>query len=106
VSLLYWLSRYWKDAYEMHTVTKALSPRKAGRPAAETPAQRVERLERELQAARAAARENERARDAVVGRAMREEAQGDGAFNAKVLDILRRRVTSAAEKALIAPLLV
>ena len=90
----------------MHDDTGALSLRRRGRPATETPAQRVERLERELQSARAAAKEKERECDAVVGRAMRAEADEDREFKARFTDILRRRVTGNGAKAHIAALLI
>ena len=90
----------------MQVDAETLSLRRRGRPSTETPAQRVERLERELHAARAAAKESERERDAIVGRAVRAEAEDDSELKAKLTGILRRRITSAGEKAHIAALLV
>jgi hypothetical protein len=90
----------------MQADAETLSVRRRGRPATETPAQRVERLERELQSARAAAKESERERDAIVGRAVRAEVEDDSELKAKLADILRRRITSAGEKAQVAALLV
>jgi hypothetical protein len=106
------LCQYDTDAVEefavnnMHNASAVLSVRKRGRPATETPAQRVERLERELQSARAAAKESERELDAIVGRAVRAEAEDDGEWKAKLADILRRRISAVGEKAQIAGLLV
>jgi hypothetical protein len=85
---------------------EALSPRKRGRPASETPAQLVERLERQLQLARAAAKEKEHEDAAVVGFAVLEEIQTDSELKARLADILRRRVTGNGAKARVAGLLV
>jgi hypothetical protein len=73
---------------------------------AETPVQRIERLERELQAAKHAAKEAEQRQFAVVGAALLAEAEGNPALKAQLAEILRRRVTTAAAKADIAALLV
>jgi len=72
---------------------------------AETPAQRLERLERDIQAARRAVREAENRKFATVGAAVLAEAEGDGEFKTRLRDILRRHVTAKTGKADIAPLL-
>jgi hypothetical protein len=79
-------------------------PAKRGRKA-ETPDQRIERLQRQLQAAKHAAKEAEYRRFAVVGEALLAEAEGDGDLKARILEVLRRRVTGATAKAEIAVLL-
>ena len=72
----------------------------------ETPAQRIDRLQRELLAAKHAAKEAEQRQFAVVGAAVLAEAENDSALKARVVEILRRRVTSATAKADIAELLI
>ncbi len=80
------------------------APAKRGRKS-ETPAQRLERLQRAVIEAKHAAKEAERRMYAVVGEAMLAEAESDGAFRARVVAVLRERVTSATAKADIAALL-
>jgi hypothetical protein len=82
----------------------AKAPAKRGRKP-ETRDQRVERMERALAEAKAKAKEARRDMWAVVGEAMLAEAESDSAFMARVVAILRQRVTSATAKADIAPLL-
>jgi hypothetical protein len=72
----------------------------------ETPTQRIERLQRELLAAKHKAKEAEQRQHAIVGAALLAEAEGDSPLKAKIAEILRRRVTGAAAKAEIAALLV
>jgi hypothetical protein len=72
----------------------------------ETPAERIARLQQELQAAKHAAKEAEQRQCAVVGAALLAEAEGNAALKAQIVEILRRRVTAAAAKADIAGLLV
>jgi hypothetical protein len=78
--------------------------KKPGRKA-ETPAQRLERLERDLQAAKRAVKQAEHRKFATVGAAVLAEADNDGEFKTRLRDILRRHVESKTGKADIAPLL-
>jgi hypothetical protein len=78
--------------------------KKPGRKA-ETPAQRLERLERDLQAARRAVKQAEHRTFATVGAAVLAEAHSDEEFKTRLRDILRRHVESKTGKADIAPLL-
>lgn len=78
--------------------------RKPGRKA-ETPAERLARLERDLALAKEAVKEAEQRLDLTVGRAVREEAAGDPVFMARLRDILGRRVVSKTGRAAIASLL-
>ena len=78
--------------------------RKPGRKA-ETPAQRLARLERDVAAAKQAVRDAEQRCFATIGAAVKAEADGDGEFKARLHDILRRRVTSKAALADIAGVL-
>lgn len=68
--------------------------------------QRLERLQRAVADAKVAARTAERRKCAVVGEALLAEAETDAALRSRLLDILRRRVTSAQAKADIASLLL
>ncbi len=79
--------------------------KKPGRKA-ETPTQRLERLERDIQAARQAVKEAEQRKLATVGAAVLAEADGDPGFKAQLIDTLRRRVISKNGLADIASLLV
>jgi hypothetical protein len=88
------------DATEKRNVTA-----KRGRKP-ESPAERIGRLERELQAAKHAAKEAEQRQFAIVGGALLAEAEGNPKLKAQLVEILRRRVTTAAAKAEIAALLV
>jgi hypothetical protein len=72
----------------------------------ETPGQRIERLQRELLAAKHAAKEAEQRQHTIVGAALLAEAETDPALKAQIVAILRRRVTAASAKAEIAALLV
>jgi hypothetical protein len=88
----------------------ALSPDNASPPTrrgrkSETPAQRLERLQRAVADARIAAKEAERRMFAVVGEALLAEAEADAQLRARMLDILRRRATGAQARADIATLL-
>ena len=71
----------------------------------ETPARRLERLQREVAAAKIKAKDAERRMFAVVGEALLREAEADAQLRARLLEILRRRVTGAQARADIAPLL-
>jgi len=71
----------------------------------ETAAQRLERLQRAVVEAKQAAREAERRKWAVVGEALLAEAEGDAALKYRIVETLRRRVTSASARADIASLL-
>ncbi len=75
------------------------SARKRGRPSAETPQEKLQRLEREITATRAAMREAEKRRFAIIGEAVAAEAEENPAVRAQLADILSRRVTSAAARA-------
>jgi hypothetical protein len=81
------------------------APRKRGRKPGMTPDRRVEQLQQQLEAAKNAAREAERRKYIIVGQAMLAEAEGDAALKSRIVDTLRRRVTSAATRADIASLL-
>jgi hypothetical protein len=72
----------------------------------ETPAQKVQRLERELQQARIDAKEAHQRACAIVGQAALDEAQDDGEFKARLGHILRRRVKGNAPKSAIAGVLL
>lgn len=72
---------------------------------AETPEQQLARAERNLQAAREAVAEANRQRWAVIGEAVEAEAKGDAKLTGRLHDILRRRVTAKASKAVIASLM-
>ncbi len=72
---------------------------------AETPGQRLQRLERDLKAAKQAMRDAEQRTFATIGSALMAEADGDAEFKMKLRDILRRRVTSKTAKADIAAVL-
>jgi hypothetical protein len=90
-------------------MSETTSDRKAaGKPGRkpETPVQRIDRLQRELLAAKHAAKEAEQRQFAIVGAAVLAEAEGDGALKARLVEVLRRRVTGAAAKAEIAALLI
>lgn len=78
--------------------------KKPGRKA-ETPAERLARLERDVETARQAVRDADKRKFAIVGAALVDEADGDPAFKEKLHDILRRRVTGKTALAEIAPLL-
>jgi hypothetical protein len=80
--------------------------RKRGRPATETPQERLARLEKEIAAAREAVRESERRRFAIIGEAVAAEMDENPAFRTTIAEVLARRVTSPQAKADIAPLLV
>ena len=82
------------------------SPGSKTRRKSETPAQRIERLERELQAAKHEAKKAEQRRCAIVGAALLAEAEGNPSLRTQFVEILRRRVTSPAAKAEIATLLI
>lgn len=79
-------------------------PAKRGRKS-ETPAQRLARLQHAVVEAKQAAKDAERRMFATVGEALLAEAGADSALKARVVEILRRRVTAASAKADIAALL-
>lgn len=89
------------------TEQPANEPRKRGRPGrkAETPAQRLERLERDLVEARRAVEEAEQRKLATVGSAVLAEAEGNATLMAELRRILQTRVTTKAGKAEVASLL-
>ena len=78
--------------------------KKPGRKA-ETPAQRLARLEQDIANAKRAVKDAEQRCFATIGAAVSEEAAADAEFNTRLLDILRRRVTSKSGKADIAAML-
>jgi hypothetical protein len=82
------------------------SARKRGRPTAETPQEKLARLEREITATRAAMREAEKRRFAIIGEAVAAEAEDNPTLRAQLADILARRVTSAAARADIAAFII
>ncbi len=84
----------------------APATRKRGRPTAETPQEKLARLEREITATRAAMREAEKRRFAIIGEAVAAEAEENPALRAQLADILTRRVTSAAARADIAAFII
>jgi hypothetical protein len=72
---------------------------------AETPQQRLERLERDLAEARRAVVEAEKRKLATIGAAVLAEAESNSNFRDQLQSILRQRVTTKAGKADIAGLL-
>jgi hypothetical protein len=72
---------------------------------AETPAQRLARLERDVELAKQAVKEADARRFATIGAALWEETENDAEFKARVLSVLHRRVTNKTGRADIAPLL-
>lgn len=72
----------------------------------ETPAQKLARLEQELNAAKIEAKEAHERACTIVGRAILAEAEDDGEMKARLTEILRRRVKGNAAKAAIAAVLV
>lgn len=78
--------------------------KKPGRKA-ETPEQRLARLERDLVAARRAVEEAQQRKLAAIGAAVLGEAETNPAFMDELRHILRARVTSKAGKEAVAPLL-
>jgi hypothetical protein len=73
---------------------------------AETPVQRLERLQRQVEMAKRVVKEVEQRAFAIVGEAMLGEAESDAELKARIAGILRRRVTTPAQKADIATLLL
>lgn len=71
----------------------------------ETPQQRLERLERELAAARRAAEEAEQRKLATIGAAVLAEAEGNATYMTELRRILRARVATKTGKADIAAIL-
>jgi hypothetical protein len=82
----------------------ASTPGKRGRKS-ETPAQRLERLQRAVADAKIAAREAERRKCEAVGVAVLTEADADPQLKARLRDILKRRVSGQQARADIASLL-
>lgn len=82
-------------------------PGKRGRPGrrAETPVERIARLEKDLAAARRAAVEAEQRMLATIGAAVMAEANANPAFKAQLVPVLHARVTTKAGRASIASLL-
>jgi hypothetical protein len=80
----------------------APATRKRGRPGAESPQEKLARLEREIAATRAAMREAERRRSMVIGDAVAVEAAHNPAFRTQLAEILARRVTLPSARADIA----
>ncbi len=81
------------------------TPAKRGRKPGETPAQKLERLQRAVAEAKIAAREAEYRKYAVVGEVLLAEAESDGQLLARIRDVLRSRVTGQQARADIATLL-
>lgn len=81
--------------------------KKRGRPTrkAETPLERLQRLERDLVAARRAVEEAEQRKLVAVGTAVLAEAASNPAFRNQLQQLLRARVTSKSGKADIASIL-
>lgn len=81
--------------------------KKPGRPTrkAETPAERLARLERDLADARRAVEEAEQRKFVAVGRAVLAEAESNAAFMDQLRQVLRVRVTGKSALADIAGLL-
>ena len=84
--------------------SEAKERKKPGRKA-ETPAQRLERLEREMHSARRAVAEAEQQKLATIGSAVMIEAENNPAFMDQLRRILAERVTSKTGKASVASLL-
>ncbi len=72
---------------------------------AETPTQRLQRLERDLVLARKAVADTEQRRLAVIGSAVLAEAAENADFRDQLHKLLRTRVTTKAKKADIAGML-
>ena len=87
-----------------HSLNGETERKKPGRKA-ESPAQRLERLEKEMIAARRAVAEAEQRKLAAIGRAVIAEAEGNPAFREQLRDVLRQRVTAKADRAAVASLL-
>jgi hypothetical protein len=83
------------------------SPKPAAKPGrkALTPEQQFERAQQAMELAKQAVRDAEKRRSEIIGAAMRAEAKASPEFNARMQDILRRRVTSPADKAAISKLM-
>lgn len=82
----------------------ATERKKPGRKA-ETPAQRLARLQLDLAAARRAVEEAEQRQLATIGKAVMEEAGESPEFRKQLDQLLRKRVTTKAGKAAIASVL-
>ncbi|TCZ51911.1 hypothetical protein [Roseicella aquatilis] len=72
----------------------------------ETPQQRLERLQREMEATRRAIADAERARLVTIGTAVLAEAEANPSVMEELRRILRARVTTKAGKEAVAALLV
>lgn len=85
----------------------ANEPKKRGRPArkAESPAERLARLEAEVEAARREVEQAEQRKLATIGKAILAEANDNPAFMAELRRILSARVTTGAGKTEIASLI-
>jgi hypothetical protein len=78
---------------------------KRGRPPAESPREKLARLEQEIAAVRAAVKEADARRYTLLGEAVAAEAEENPQLKATLAEILARRVKSAAAKAEIESLL-
>lgn len=83
----------------------AAAAAKRGRPAAETPRQKLARLEQEITAVRAAVKEADARRYTILGEAVAAEAEENPELKATLAGILARRVKSPAAKAEVESLL-
>ena len=85
--------------------TDSTSPSPKSRRKAETPAERLQRLERDLVLARQAVREHQQRTFAALGAAVMEEAKERSDYMAALRDLVQRRVTAKGAKADIITLL-
>ncbi len=92
------------DLHSPQEAAAEITPTKRGRKS-ETPAQRLERLQRAVADAKVSAREAERRKCAIVGEALLAEAEADAQLKDRIRDILRKRVTGQQARADIASLL-
>jgi hypothetical protein len=87
-------------------MTASMVVAKRGRPSAESPRDRLARLEKETAAARVAVREEQLRRYTILGEAIAAEAEDNPELKAMISGILARRIKSPQSKADIAPFLL
>jgi hypothetical protein len=87
-------------------MNEAPAPRPRGRPASQTPQQKLEQLEREVVAMRERVREDKQRKLVIIGEAVAAEAETNAAFKSTLAEVISRRVTSAQGRVEIAALLL
>lgn len=97
-------ARATESAAAAEAALMAQRPRRGRRPG-ETPAERLERLQRALAEAKVAAKEAQRRTCEAVGSAVLAEAENDPQLKARLRDILDRRITGHQARVDIASLL-